>query len=99
MERAGGERDEQAGAIPEEQDGVPVRQPNRRKVRREPALGSRHGGDTAHGGGGVGEAEAVLQPHRQLVRAEPQVRRVHAGGVEEVGGARVRSSVVRERGG
>jgi len=55
-----------------------------------------HGGDGAHGGGGVGEAEAVLQPHRQLVRGEPQVRRVHAGGVEEVDGARVRSSDVRE---
>ena len=98
MERAGGERDEQAGAVPEGQDGVPVRQPNRRKVRGEPALGARHGGDGAHGGGGVGEAEAVLQPHRQLVRAEPQVRRVHAGGVEEIDGARVRSSDVRERG-
>ena len=40
-----------------------------------------HGGDGAHGGGGVGEA---------------RVRRVHAGGVEEVDGARVRSSDVRE---
>jgi len=29
VERASGERDEQAGVVPEGQDGVPVRQPNR----------------------------------------------------------------------
>jgi len=32
VERDGGERDKQAGAVPERQDGVPVRQPKRRKV-------------------------------------------------------------------
>ena len=97
MERAGGERDEQAGAVPAGQDGVPVREPDRGQVRREPALGAwQRGGDAAHGGGGVGEAEAILQPRRQLLRPQPPLRRLHAGRVEEVGGARLRSGHVCE---
>jgi len=61
VEREAGQRLQSDGAVPAEQNGMRICQPDRQQVRRKPTVGGSDGGGAARGGGGVGEGERVLR--------------------------------------